>query len=258
MALAAREGQDDLLLALWDRVRPFVAKLAMQRLNAFPSQAVDTDDLVQSGFLALLEAVRTYRSDMECSFITWLSYQLKNAFNEALGVRSERQKRDPIHHALSLDAPLSDDDPEGGTLGDTVPDECDQFEDADERLWTEQLKQALDTALQDLPEAQASAIRMKYMDGRPLPRIAEEMDVKASKIHERANKGLCRLRRGPHGPKLASFLCPELERMIDERTGWYYGMGLTRFKERQTSGVELLVLQREGMRRNMRGGSWRE
>lgn len=139
-----------------------------------------------------------------------------------------------------------------------MPDERDQYAVADERIWNEQLKQALDAALQDLPEAQASAIRMKYLDGRPLPRIAEEKDVKASQIHERANKGLCRLRRGPHGPHLAAFLCPELERMIDERTGWYYGMGLARFKERQTSGVELLVLSREGMRRSMRGGSWRD
>ena len=260
MALKIRDGDQDLILQLWERVRPFIAKMANEKLRSFPSQAADAEDLIQSGYLALVDAVRTFTPDMECTFTTWLAYCLKHAFSEALGLRSERQKRDPIHNCRSLDEPVFSDDPEGVTLADTIPDDRDYYEDADQKIWTEQLRLALDDALRDLPEDTREIIQARYYDDQSLTSMAKDGNCSITSIKQKELRAFRTIRQGPHRAQLVPFLLSDvdMEKLIDERTGWYYGLGLNRFKETQTSGIERMVIQREGMRRRMTGGGWHE
>ena len=250
MAVRIASGEDGLIENLWDQVRPFIAKQAQIRLRSFPSQAVDEEDLIQAGFLGLLEAVRTFTADMECSFVTWLSYSLKNAFSEALGVRSVKQQNDPIHRALSLDVPLSADDSEGGTLADIVPDKRDQYEDADQKIWLEQLREALDAAIDDLPEDQREAVRLKYYDARPILQAAADMGVKPGLLQSRASRGVHSILKSKHKRELEQFMY-EVDRKITEQTDVFFGMSLKRFRITHSSGVELLAIQRDQMRQNI-------
>ena len=246
--MSIRAGDQDLILPLWEQVRGFVVKQAQIRLHNYPSRAVDEDDLIQAGFVAMMEAVKTYRDDMECGFIGWLAFHLKTSFNETIGVRSKRQKRDPIHHCLSLDAPISDDDPDL-FLGDTVADPNDPFEECEREIWLEQLGKALEAALQDLPKDQADILRRRYYDGNTLAEIAEDMNASGTAVKSKETKGLRKIRTGRHGPQLAQFNKAWAE--IDRRTPWFYSVSVERYQRTRMSAVEILAIRREGMFRDM-------
>ena len=248
LALKIQDGDQDLILRLWEQVRGFVVKQAQIRLHNFPSRTVDEDDLIQAGFVAMMEALQSYRNDMECGFIGWLAFHLKTSFNETIGIRTERQKRDPLHHCLSLDAPISDDDPDL-VLGDTVADPNDPFEECEREIWLEQLGKALDAALRDLPEDKALILRRRYFDGDTLAEIAEDMNASGTAVKSKETKGLRRIRTGRHGPQLEQFNKAWAE--IDRRTPWFYSVSVERYHRTRLSAVEMLAIRREGMFRDL-------
>lgn len=128
------------------------------------SRRVEFDDLYQSGFLAMMEAVRTFDPDGGSSFLSWMgNNHLKTAFMTALGARTEKQRQDPLHTAASLDAPLQVD--EDLTIGDMVQDPVDCMAKADRRIWLEQLHDELDRALDTLPAEQRTALRRRFYHG---------------------------------------------------------------------------------------------
>lgn len=92
---------------------------------------VTEEDLYQSGFLALLDAVESYDHAAGMSFIGWLNLRLKNSFAEAAGYRSK--KRDVLDYAEDIDAPINDAD--GLSVADLLaaPDGLQSFEKAEDR-----------------------------------------------------------------------------------------------------------------------------
>lgn len=122
---------------------------------------------MQVGFLALLDAVYSY-DPSGGRFLTWYGLQLKSAFMEAAGLRTQRTAQDPLRHATSLDAPLTDDLGDPLTLADVIPDPAAEaeMEDVDGRDQRARLHTALETALAELPVDQLEAIRAKYYRGQ--------------------------------------------------------------------------------------------
>lgn len=63
-------------LKLWSRVKRFVGKLAYSRMAVTlayrNTRGCEVDDLIQSGYIALVEAVKTYRPGA-AGFLTWYS-----------------------------------------------------------------------------------------------------------------------------------------------------------------------------------------
>ena len=123
LAAAIRAGERDKLMELWGQVRRLVHDMAYKRLRATNGAGgVTLDDLMQAGFLGFLEAVRAYDPSAGFRFTSYLTYPVKSAFSEAEGRRSEKQKRDPIFSAVSIDAPLDEGEGEPLTLADVIPD----------------------------------------------------------------------------------------------------------------------------------------
>ena len=123
LAVAIRAGERDKLMELWGQVRRLVHDMAYKRLRATNGAGgVTLDDLMQAGFLGFLEAVRAYDPSAGFRFTSYLTYPVKSAFSEAEGRRSEKQKRDPIFSAVSIDAPLDEGEGEPLTLADVIPD----------------------------------------------------------------------------------------------------------------------------------------
>lgn len=54
------------------------------------------DDLYQTGFLATLEAVRTFNPEKGVRFVTWLGTRLRTPFLAAEGYRTKHQQQDPM------------------------------------------------------------------------------------------------------------------------------------------------------------------
>ena len=104
-----QQGRSDLVPVLWFQVERFIAQQANHWTLANRSR-VEFDDLYQAGFLAVMEAVRTFDGERGVKFVTWLGYPLHKAFQDVLGIRTERQRRDPLRNAVSLDAPVQEDE----------------------------------------------------------------------------------------------------------------------------------------------------
>lgn len=174
-------GKRDKLPELWAQVERFVAREARRRLVLSGwLGGVEFGDLYDAGYLALVSAVDTFDPEAGRSFVSWLALALKTAFAEAGGYRSRKQARDPLHHAGSLDVPAGDDE-DGTTLGEFQedPQAAQEFQDAEDRLYSQQLGKALGAVLAELPVDQREAVRGRYWRGQVVDNKAHNAALRA-------------------------------------------------------------------------------
>lgn len=239
LASRIQQGARELIPELWAQVERFVSQQAGKRARALNGFGGTTEeDLYQSGFLALVDAVDSYDPAAGCSFIGWLAVKLRTSFAQAGGYRSRKQALDPLHRAGSLDALLGDDEG-GGALVDfqADPDSAHGFEEVEEQLWREQLHTSLERALNTLSEAEAGTLRRRFYIGQTLEAIAAAEGVNKETIRQRESKALRSLRH----PRTSR----ELRAFIEERTPYYSGVGLSRFIATGSGQPERLAIMRE-------------
>ena len=236
LAAAIKAGDTSLIGDLWEQVKAFVALMAKKRLISADTTVVDVDDLIQSGFFALLDAVRTFDEAAGCAFTTWLSVHLQKHFSMAMNTRSEKQRNDPLHDADSLQRLIRDDD-ERTTLGDIQPDKNAQaaFEAVEHRMWTEKLHTALDDLLNDLPQDQREIITGRHYDEMSTEELSRKLDTTTAEIRSQENKGMRELRRSSW--KLRPFVADDLN--------YFRHVSAAEFSRTQTSAVEVLAILRE-------------
>ena len=201
-----QQGSREKLPELWEAVRPFAARQANRRMTAYREHnsdyALDTEDLIQEGFFALLRALETYQSGGRMSFLGWWELYLKTAYNEALGLRWKRKAQAPDHQCVSLSLPLSMDG--GGTLEDLIPDNRNSIEAAD-RIWRGELRAAVDSALAALPEHLRALITARYLQGQTLQTMAAAAGGTTQGISDKTHRALKRLRKQDRAGRLAEF-----------------------------------------------------
>lgn len=228
-------GNRDKLPVLWDQTERFIAQRANQLLTLLgDGHGLEFDDLYNSGYLALVAAVDSYDPAADRSFIGWLALHLKTSFAETGGWRTPRQARDPLHLAASLDAPVGDE-PDGATLGDFQidPTATQAFDDAEDRLWQQQLHDALEEALGALDADQQKVLRLRYYEGMTQATAGKAMGLSAQGARRLEGRALGNLRRPKIGRNLQDF--------VEARTPFYRRWSVQSL-ERTT---EMLVLQRE-------------
>lgn len=164
LAVLIQGGERDRLIELWQQVRRMALKEAV-RWAAYHSNGVDAEDLEQAGFIALMRAVDGFDPTAGARFSTWYYHFLKADFERATGRRTEKQQRDPLNDAASLDAPITEDS--DLFLGDTVSDPRAETEiaDVERRLDQHRLHAALETAIATLPPELQLVIRGRYFRG---------------------------------------------------------------------------------------------
>ena len=122
IAEAVQRGQLD-TLTLWAAVRGYAAKKARRWVAALHHRCgVELDDLMQEAYLAMLRAVRLWRSDGGTGFIGIYELTLRTAFADVCGLRTMRNRNDPLQTAVSLDTPVGEDGEETNALVDFVQD----------------------------------------------------------------------------------------------------------------------------------------
>lgn len=199
-------GENNLMGELWDRVERLIrwkANHAMLEWEGYGG--VQFWDLVNSGYFAMVDAVESFNPE-NGSFSTWLVYHLRNTFAESMGGRAKRRRYDPINTAVSLDAPLKDDE-DGGQFSDVTPDPSgevpmDAVEDA---AWQEQLHEAMERALTGIPEQYSKILRLRYYEDKTLSEIAETSGISTEEIRKRELRGLRELRKPRHACQLRPF-----------------------------------------------------
>lgn len=159
IAAAVQCGQAD-VLKLWKEVRRFAIKQGLRWLRALDGKGGATlDDLEQCAFLAMLDALESWNIDSG-SFIGWYAYQLRTAYQMAMGVRTKRDKQDPINSALPLDEPLTDREGDSFTIADVTPDL-----DAEAAFDLADIRFAVWNALAAIPENERQAIIAEFWYG---------------------------------------------------------------------------------------------
>lgn len=235
LVTAIQSGQRNRLPELWDQVERFIFQQAGKRARALNGYGgVTQEDLYQCGYFALLAAVETFTPG-EGSFIGWLAFALRNTFAEAAGYKSK--KRDPLNMAASLDMPLENEDGGGtATLGDLQADEnaAQDFENAEQGLWQEQLHTALENALAQLPADGQATIQARFYEGHTLADTAAAAGVSVEAVRGRIRKAIEQLRRNR---RLLEF--------IEVRTPYYRHVGVSSFNNTWISATESVVLERE-------------
>lgn len=236
-------GRDELFLDLWLRVWRFVWKMAKRRYNDFYGSGYDgacsaggvfEDDLFQSGYLALVDAVATFDSSRGFKFLSWLGYFLKKEFRAAQGLRTSR--RDPIDGSISIDRPSVPGDDESEPLAELIPSGRKEIMSIEEKIFLEQLREAIETALDKLPEREAYAIRRSYFDGKTYRNIGEAVGVSTDRVRQIIKRGISTLRNQRAKNRLEEFL--------RERTNYYKGVGARTYYETGQSSTERLALRR--------------
>ena len=206
IAAAVQAGQAD-RLELWEAVRRFAYDRAYRWCRAMEGRGgMVLEDYIQVAFLALLEALESW-DPAAGAFLTWDGLKRKGAFTEAVGMRTQRDKRDPIHHALSLDAPLTDSESgEDFTLADVIEDPyaAAGVEAVAELDYQRRRTQALATALDGLTEDQRRAVVLRHCNGLTLDQTAARMGTTRATARAAEQKGL-RLLRHPKNRELRQY-----------------------------------------------------
>ena len=190
IAKAVQAGESG-TLELWIAVRRLALKFAIRWERALDGQSgMEREDFVQVSFLAMLDAVKSWDSQAG-SFNTWFVIKIKAFFNEAAGLRTARERNDPLRSAQSLDAPVTDENGEEVEGSDIVPDPAAErpFEDVAELDFTEKRRKAVEAALASLPEHQQEAIRAKYYREEKADMVAVNAALKHLR-HPLRSKGL--------------------------------------------------------------------
>lgn len=239
LAAAIKAGNTDLYSDLWNQVQRFVVWKARQRYVLTNGVGgVEVEDLIQSGFLALVSAVNYFDPVSGVSFLTVLGNCLKTAFSTAGGYRTS--KRNPLDMCISLNMPL-DNDTDSETLLDMQSDPQDYYSAADERIWKEELRAVLESAVSALPIEQMETIYKRFARGQTFRDIGMSAGVPPDTVRRWEYNGLSRLRTGRQRA--------ELEQFLDERTDFYTRVGVSTFQRTGESAVEKLAIKREAIAR---------
>ncbi len=249
MALAIQQGDKSIITPLWEQLCRLIGMHAgrcFNRMRGFCMAAgVTEEDLIQTGFLAMLDAVKAYDPASGYKLTSFLNYPLQNRFNALLGLRTVRARKDPLNSCESLDEPLGGEGVDF-TRSDVLPDENAQkaFEDVIESEWRRSLRAVEEELIdQRLTKGEAVAVRGAFFEGLRFQPIADRIGVTRSRAQQLQYNGLRRLRTGDAPRRLYPFLYDEYE------TLGLRGTGFSAFKNSGSAterAVETLEQRQEG------------
>jgi RNA polymerase sigma-70 factor (ECF subfamily) len=153
---AAQRGDQDAFEHLVRAYDQSVLRLAMNLLRS----AEDARDVYQEAFLRVYKNLDSFRFD--CSFHTWLYRIVTNICLDQLRKRKVRKEESAVVET-----------PEGPL------DRMDAFEedgaesDPERSMWNRQLKQRIETALQDLTPRERMVFELRHYQGLRLRNIGE-------------------------------------------------------------------------------------
>lgn len=199
---AVRTGEPGATLKLWENTRRFVAKAANRWARSFNGR-VAHEDLMQAGFLAVMDAAERYDPERENgSFLSVLWLTMRTRFAEESGVRTT--KRDALQYADSLEAPAYGDE-DGPAVADTLPDESASlaFTGVEYGDFLPYCRGIIGAAMESLTERQAEILRLRYLDGLPLEDVARMSGLSSKQAVSAAEeRALDRLARGKYRRRL--------------------------------------------------------
>ena len=199
-------------------------------------RAVSVEDLVQAGFLALVQAAQSYDPTKGKSWSSWAAWHIFGEYRRLLGLDRGRFTRADTG-AAELDGPVRGCQDGGATLKDRLVD--DSLPEADAALIDADLRRCVRAAIARLPEGQRQAMELCGLKGLSLRAAAEQTGIpqaRLRRLYDRAGTRLC--------------ADSQLRTMVDldERTRFHAHKGVAAFNRDWTSVTEGAALWRVAQR----------
>lgn len=189
LVVASKEGNNDALGRLLEQYRGYLLMLAHRYLSDALRRRVDPTDIVQLTFLEAKRDLGAFRGSTPAEFAGWLRGMLKNNVATAVTRHITTQKRSLKREVNA--GHNGDDSAQGGWI-QQLPGSTTSPSGVAIRG---EAVMALMTALHELPETQAEAIRLRYMEGLPLAEIVERMGKSDTAVAGLLKRGLQKLRQ---------------------------------------------------------------
>ena len=226
-------GETDAIGILWTANKGLVAHIAKRYSVTLSDRGdCDIDDLMQAGFIGIHRAVEKYSPDKGAKFASYAVFYMRAEMRRALGALSKTSKRDAYIGAISLDAPLFDDQ-EDITLMDTLT----APEDDENILERDELCGAVRAAVSRMKhKTNRHTVESYHFEGINESQLAEAEGTSAKNISRRLYKGYLELSRDPELRKWAvdyEYINPHCRK------------GVKAFNSSFSSVVEDFILQAE-------------
>lgn len=245
LAYRIQQGQKEYIPQLWDQSKRFAylqaRKYYTEKKDLCTVAGVTLEDLEQQSYFAFVQAIEYYSPASGYKFLTFLRYPLQKEFNSITGMRTASGRKSILKAAVSLEQPLTSDDEEL-TLED-ITEDCtatQAFTDCIERIYQEELHEALQDCLDRLTERQRKVITCVYYGNMTYAEAAKEAGCKTPQAASEAKRsGLHAMRNGWFQSRLKEFA----QDIITSRA--MYHSGFTAWKNKGMSAPEYAVLRME-------------
>lgn len=189
LIIEIKNGNTEAKTELWERVRKWVACICRRYMAYSERLGYDLDDLINTSWLGVERAIRTYDTTKGRSFTSYLTYHVQNVIRDLLGLRGQSKII-----TISLDEPISsDDDIDGMTRLDLVEDKSaadafDLAEKSDVYKW-------LWDRVAELEDNKSFVLREFYSRGSTLPEIASKLSVTTQQAIQLKNGAMRDIRK---------------------------------------------------------------
>ena len=163
--------------------------LAHRYLSDRLRRRIDPADIVQLTYLEAKRDLAAFRGATPAEFAGWLRGMLKNNVATAVTRHVTTQNRS-IRREVD-DSPAAD---QGSQVGGWIQQLPGSKTSPSGVVIRSEAVVALMSALHELPETQAEAIRLRYMEGLPLSEIVERMGKSDTAVAGLLKRGLQKLR----------------------------------------------------------------
>jgi RNA polymerase sigma-70 factor, ECF subfamily len=176
----ARAGDAAAAGELLEKYRPYLRILAQRLLDQNLAARLDASDLVQQTCLSVLGRLPQFDGGNEGQFIAWLrtihEHNIQDAIRDHLKTAKRAASREIALDAEQLAVQLRASSPS-------------------QRVLVGESAARLAAALQDLPDDQREAVRLRYLEGRSLAEIAKRTSRSIVAAAGLVKRGLIQLRK---------------------------------------------------------------
>jgi len=191
LVLASKEGDNEALGLLLEQYRGFLLMLAHRYLSAKLRRRIDPSDIVQITFLEAKRDLDSFRGQSPAEFAGWLRGMLRNNVATAV-TRHVTTKKRSLRREVDGNATGPGGDSGAAPWLYQLPGSTTSPSGVAIRA---EAAMALLEALHQLPETQAEAIRLRYMEGLPLADIVERTGKSETAVAGLLKRGLQKLRQ---------------------------------------------------------------
>jgi RNA polymerase sigma-70 factor, ECF subfamily len=185
---AALDGDTEAVGQLLDHFRAYLIVIAHRQLDDRLRGRMDPMDVVQTTFLEAHQDFSKFQGKEINTFLSWLRNILHNNIETAHQKHLSARKRSA---KLETSGKTQLGDNEVGSLIDILPSESSS---PSQRVMRDEVAASLAECLLKLPETQAEAIRLRYLEGWSLKNIAERMEKSEMAVAGLLKRGLKSLR----------------------------------------------------------------